>query len=166
MKKLVKIYNAIEESICGIGILVGLGIILYNVFCRYVLKDPHAVTDELNLIILSVAIILGFSVNVGEENNIEMDLLYSGVKKNRVAKCIFDIFNKLCMLVYSAFITYYGYQAVIMQKKINRTFPLSKIHFWKVYTIIVFVGVLMFIRTAVQLTKYILNLKKSENKEE
>ena len=166
MKKMVQIYRKAEEFLCGVLTLLGLAIILYNVVCRYVLHNPHPETDEICMIILSIAIILGFSVNAGEDNYIDMDLIYAGLK-SRVAIVIFDLFRKVFMCVYSVFIAFYGYQAMSMQRVTGRAFPLTQIPFWEAYSIIVFVGVILTITTVGQLIGYIANLcknKKEDNK--
>lgn len=164
MKKLVRLYKKAEEFLCGSLTLLGLSVIFYNVVCRYVFHNPHPETDEICMIILSVAIILGFSVNAGEDNHIDMDLIYTALK-NRKAIIFFDLFRKVCMCVYSLFIAYYGYQAVAMQRATGRSFPLTQVPFWIAYLIIVFVGIVLVITSFAQLIGYVSNLRNQEGQE-
>lgn len=125
--------------------LFGLLVILWNVFTRYILHSPHSSTDEISLIILSISIIIGFSINVSEDNNIDMDIVYTMLKNSAVIT-FFDIFRRVCMCVYSLFIAYYGFQAVALQFATGRTFPITGFPFWISYSIIVFVGIVLTIR--------------------
>lgn len=158
MKKFAHLYNKCEEFLCGVGTVIGLCVILFNVFSRYVFHSPHATTDEISLIILAVATILGFSVNVSEDNNIDMDLLYTSLK-NPKHIIFFDIFKKVCMCVYSVFIAYYGYQAVYLQYVNGRTFPISGFPFWVAYSSIVYVGIVLAIRCFAELIRYVASLQ-------
>ena len=161
MKKIVQIYKKAEEIVCGALTLLGLAIILYNFVCRYVLHNPHPETDEICMIILSIAIILGFSINAGEDNYIDMDLIYTSLK-SRAAIVFFDLFRKVCLCVYSVFIAFYGYQAMAMQRMTGRAFPLTQIPFWEAYTIIIFVGVILTITSVGQLIGYVTDLCKNK----
>lgn len=165
MNKLKNWYNKIEEGIVCVLTVIGLGLIFYNVVSRYVFHSPHPETDEIYLILLSIAIILGFSVNISEDNNIDMDLVYNMIQNKPAIKTAFDIFRKICMCVYSAFIAFYGYKSFALQLSTGRAFPLTQIPYWVAYGIIPVIGVLMTIRTFYQLFKYFADRKKEEKTE-
>lgn len=80
MKKLGETYNRIENILAAIGTIAGLTLIFINVVMRYVFHHPLAWTDEISVVILSWAIIIGFSIDLGERSHICMDVIYDAVK--------------------------------------------------------------------------------------
>lgn len=109
---------------------------------RYVLHKPLAWTDEISVIILSWAIIIGFSIDLGERSHICMDVIYDAVKSPAVRR-LMDWFSCLVGLLYSSFITYYGAQAVALQIKTARVYPITEFPRWIAYLIIILTGIVM-----------------------
>lgn len=124
---------------------MGLLLIFINVVMRYVLHKPLAWTDEISVIILSWAIIIGFSIDLGEHSHICMDVIYDAVKSAKV-KRLMDWFACLIGLLYSSFITFYGAQAVALQIRTARVYPITEFPRWIAYLIIILTGIVMVVR--------------------
>lgn len=131
--------------IAGAGTIVGLLLIFINVVMRYVFHHPLAWTDEVSVIVLSWAIIIGFSIDLGERSHICMDVVYDAVKSPALRRFM-DWLSVLIGLLYSGFITFYGGQAVALQIKTARVYPITEFPRWIAYLVIVLVGIVMMIR--------------------
>ena len=82
-----------------------------------------------------------------------MDVVYGAIKSEKVRRGL-DLFAYLIGALYSGFIAFYGYQAVALQHKTGRVYPVTEIPRWIAYLIIVFVGVAMLGRYIVFLVKF------------
>lgn len=131
-----------ENLLAGAGTILGLLLIFINVIMRYVLHKPLAWTDEISVIVLSWAIIIGFSIDLGERSHICMDVIYDAVKSPAMRR-IMDWFACLVGLLYSSFITFYGAQAVALQVKTARVYPITEFPRWIAYLIIILTGIVM-----------------------
>ena len=162
MKQFGKLWNQIEDLLAGVGTIAGLSLIFINVVMRYIFHKPISWTDEICVIILAWAIIIGFSISLGENSHIRMDVVYDQIKSPRI-RGLMDLFSHLVGLLYGMFITFYGAQAVGLQIKTARVYPITEFPRWIAYSIIVFTGAVMTVRYVIVLIK---SLKKVRSKED
>ena len=153
MKKLGKWFNSIENLLACLGTIVGLLLIFVNVVMRYILHNPLAWIDEVSVIVLTWSIIIGFSIDLGERSHICMDVVYDAVKSKAIRRGM-DLFALLVGLLYSSFITIYGFQAVALQFRTGRIYPLTELPQWIAYLIIIIVGVVMVGRYLINLVQF------------
>jgi len=163
MKKLGKYFAQIENAVSIFGMCAGLLLIFINVVARYVFQKPIAQLEELIVIILAWAIIIGFSIDLGEKSHICMDVIYDGIKSPRLRRGL-DLFAYLVGLVYSGFITLYGWQAVALQLKTGRVYPVTEIPRWIAYLIIVLTGLAMAGRYLIFLLRFFCGGKEEGEK--
>ena len=138
----------------------GLILIFVNVVARYIFLKPIAEIEEIIVIVLAWAIIVGFSIDLGDKSHICMDVVYDAIKSEKVRRGL-DLFAYLVGALYSGFIAFYGYQAVALQHKTGRVYPVTEIR-WIAYLIIVLVGVAMLGRYIVFLVKFFKGKKEEK----
>lgn len=162
MKKLGKYFDQAENAVSIFGMCVGLLLIFINVVARYVFHKPIAELEEIIVIVLAWAIIIGFSIDLGERSHICMDVVYDAVKSPKLRRGL-DLFSCLVGLLYSGFITCYGWQAVALQLKTGRVYPVTEFPRWIAYLIIVLTGVAMVVRYLVFLVRFFFGGKEEED---
>ena len=150
-----------EDAVAIFGMCAGLILIFINVIARYVFLKPIAEIEEIIVIVLAWAIIIGFSIDLGEKSHICMDVVYGAIKSEKVRRGL-DLFAYLIGALYSGFIAFYGYQAVALQHKTGRVYPVTEIPRWIAYLIIVLVGVAMLGRYIVFLVKFFKGKKEEK----
>lgn len=163
LRKIGRIYDSFENGFSCITLLAGVSIIFINVVGRFVFNHPLAWADEVYLIILAWSIIVGFSIDMREKSHIDMDVIYNLVSP-KIQKAI-ELFNYLCGLLYGIFIAWYGYQAVALQYKIGRVYPITEFPRWISYVIIVFIGIMIVIRQITFVARFF-SAGKEDGKEE
>lgn len=161
MKKLGNSFNKMENTVSVLGMCAGLVLIFINVVARYVFLKPIPEIEEIIVIVLAWAIIIGFSIDLGEQSHICMDVVYDAVKSKKIRRGL-DLFAYLVGALYSSFIAYYGYQAVALQHKTGRVYPVTEFPRWIAYLIIVLTGLAMLGRYVVFIVKFFKD-EKGEN---
>ena len=149
-----------ENAVSIFGMCAGLILIFVNVVARYIFLKPIAEIEEIIVIVLAWAIIVGFSIDLGDKSHICMDVVYDAIKSEKVRRGL-DLFAYLVGALYSGFIAFYGYQAVALQHKTGRVYPVTEIR-WIAYLIIVLVGVAMLGRYIVFLVKFFKGKKEEK----
>ena len=150
-----------EDAVYSLGMCSGLILIFVNVIARYIFLKPIAEIEEIIVIVLAWAIIVGFSIDLGDRSHICMDVVYDAIKSEKVRRGL-DLFAYLVGALYSGFIAFYGYQAVALQHKTGRVYPVTEIPRWIAYLIIVLVGVAMLGRYIVFLVKFFKGKKEEK----
>lgn len=163
MKRLGRFFDRMEDTVSIFGMCAGLLLIFINAVARYVFRKPIAELEELLVIILAWAIIVGFSIDLGERSHICMDVIYDAIKSPRIRRGL-DLFAYLVGLLYSGFITFYGWQAVALQLKTGRVYPITEIPRWIAYLIIVLTGAAMVGRYLVFLVRFFHGGKEEEGR--
>lgn len=161
IKKLGDSFNRMENAVSIFGMCAGLILIFVNVVARYIFLKPIAEIEEIIVIVLAWAIIVGFSIDLGDKSHICMDVVYDAIKSEKVRRGL-DLFAYLVGALYSGFIAFYGYQAVALQHKTGRVYPVTEIPRWIAYLIIVLVGVAMLGRYIVFLVKFFKGKKEEK----
>ena len=113
LKKLVAVYEKIEEILAGIALICGIGIMFVGVVARLA-KHPMTFVDEIAPIFIVWSSLLGYSIALRKDEHIKMDILYAAIKNEKIKK-IFDIFGNLCCILFTFFVAFYGYRAMTMQ---------------------------------------------------
>ena len=150
-----------ENAVSIFGMCAGLILIFVNVVARYIFLKPIAEIEEIIVIVLAWAIIVGFSIDLGDKSHICMDVVYDAIKSEKGRRGL-GLFAYLVGALYSGFIAFYGYQAVALQHKTGRVYPVTEIPRWIAYLIIVLVGVAMLGRYIVFLVKFFKGKKKEK----
>ena len=150
-----------EDAVSIFGMCSGLILIFVNVIARYIFLKPIAEIEEIIVIVLAWAIIVGFSIDLVDRSHICMDVVYDAIKSEKIHRGL-DLFAYLVGALYSGFIAFYGYQAVALQHKTGRVYPVTEIPRWIAYLIIVLVGVAMLGRYIVFLVKFFKGKKEEK----
>ncbi len=161
LKKLVAVYEKIEEILAGIALICGIGIMFVGVVARLA-KHPMTFVDEIAPIFIVWSSLLGYSIALRKDEHIKMDILYAAIKNEKIKK-IFDIFGNLCCILFTFFVAFYGYRAMTMQMRMNRVTQIMEFPLWIAYSIIPFTGVVMTLRYIAML---IGTFRKKTDKEE
>ena len=117
MKKLVKIYNHLEEYLLVLSLIVTVSIIFYQVVMRYVFNSAPFWTEEIARYIFIWQIWLGTSIGVRERAHIRIQLIGNMlISKGRLLqKNILEIVILLVWLSLTVFLTVTGFQLVADQ---------------------------------------------------
>lgn len=164
LKKMGRLYDRFENVFSCITLLAGVSIIFINVVGRFLFNHPLAWADEIYLIILAWSIIIGFSIDMKEKAHIDMDVIYNLAGK-KLKKAI-ELFDYLCSLLYGIFIAFYGYQAVALQHKIGRVYPITEFPRWISYVVIIFIGIMIVIRQVVFIVSFFAAAKGDREEEQ
>ena len=143
-KKLLSVYESVENLIAGIGLVMGVGIMFVGVVARYVFKHPLTFVDEIGPIFIVWSTLVGYSIAQRNDDHIKMDILYMAVKPP--VKRLLDLFSYICGAVFSLFMMVYGFLATRMQFQMNRVTQILEFPVWIAYLIIPFIGCVLVIR--------------------
>lgn len=144
-KKLLYVYEKIEDTIASIGLICGVSIVFIGVVARYVFGHPLTFVDEIGPIFIVWSTLVGYSIALRKDEHIKMDILYVSVKSEKVKKAM-DIFSYLCGMLFSLFMMVYGFKAMQMQYMMNRVTQIMEFPVWLTYLIIPVVGLVLVIR--------------------
>lgn len=144
-KKLSKWYDSFENVMACLTLVAGVGLIFIGVIARYIFNRPLTFIDELSTIVIVWGIIIGYSIALRNDDHIKMDVLYA-VVKSKTARSGMVLFSYLCGFVYSTFIVWNGWRAVMMQYRLHRVTMMLEIPVWLTYLIIPAIGVIMDVR--------------------
>lgn len=144
-KKLIALYERIEDVIAGIGLIFGVGIMFIGVVARYVFRHPLTFVDEIAPIFIVWSTLAGYSIALRKDEHIKMDILYMAVKSPRIRRFM-DLFSYACGLLFSAFMMVYGFQSMMMQRNMHRVTQILEFPIWISYLVIPFIGAVLVIR--------------------
>lgn len=144
MEKIRKAFRFGEDLASGLLIVVGLAIIFYGAFMRYVVNSPITWAEEISGFMIVWGALLGASVALRDEYHIRVELLYAAVP-NRVKQCI-DVFATAIGIVYSIFLFYTGLSLVLFNYKIKALSMDMQIPMWFVYICLPLAGALLLVR--------------------
>lgn len=99
MKKLLKIWDRVEEFVVFISFLIALVLNFANVVTRFVIPSISlGFTEEFSLFMFVWTVLFGASICFREKSHLGLPLLYDAIK-NIPAKIILLTFSNLCCLV-------------------------------------------------------------------
>ena len=158
MKKFISAYEKIEDIVAAVGMIFGVGIIFVGVVMRYAFNHPLSFPDEIAPIFIVWSTLVGYSIALRKDEHIKMDILYVSLKSEKIRKTM-DLFSYVCGILFSMFMTVYGFKAMQMQLKMNRVTQILEVPVWITYLIIPFIGVVL---TARYVYLIVTQLKKPE----
>ena len=144
-KKLVALYERIEDIVAGIGLIFGVSIMFVGVVARYIFHHPLTFVDEIAPIFIVWSTLIGYSIALRKDEHVKMDILYLAVKSPRI-RMLMDLFSYVCGLLFSAFMMVYGYRSMMMQRDMHRVTQILEFPIWISYLVIPFIGAVLIIR--------------------
>ena len=145
VKKLFSLYEKAEDVVASVGLICGVGIMFAGVVFRYVLKHPMTFVDEIAPIFIVWSTLSGYSIALRKDEHIKMDILYAAIKSDKI-RFVMDLFSYVMGALFSAFMTVYGFKAMLMQRAMNRVTQILEVPVWITYLIIPFIGMVLVIR--------------------
>lgn len=110
MKKIISIYNKIEEVFLVATIVVSVTLLFINVILRYIFNTGIYGADEIALICFIWMSWLGISIGERQKEHIRIDMLSQSL--HGLPKKILDITAELITLAILIFLVYYGVKVV------------------------------------------------------
>lgn len=144
MKALMKFWAWFEEIVSGIFFLVGIFLIFYGVFMRYIVNDPQAWVEEVARYTIIWGTFLGFGMALKHNQHIQVDILYDQLGER--GKNVMNLIATLLSIVFCLFYTYYGLKLVMARFHSGMVSLDVGIPMWIVYLILPISGVLFLLR--------------------
>ena len=106
-----KAINAIEVWVSVFAMLLLILVVFIQVFCRYVLQDSLAWTEELARYLVIWSVLFGCSFAMRTDSHLELSILsnFSGPRMKKYVKC----FSCIVCLAFSIIMVYAGMESVI-----------------------------------------------------
>lgn len=144
MKKFWKVFDFIEDIIAGGLLFVGVAVIFYGVFMRYVMNNAQSWVDEISQYMIIWGTLIGTSVALRNEHHIKVDMLYDHLPLK--AQLYVTIFANFVGLAFGAFVTKYGYTLVTFVHRTGQRSTDVGIPLYIVYSILPVMGALLSLR--------------------
>ncbi len=106
MRQLRNVLDKILEVLSGVSFLAMVALTCWQVFTRYLLKDPSPWSEELVSYLFAWMALLGASLVVGERGHMNIPILVE--KMGAGAQKFFSIFAELIACVFAAVILVFG----------------------------------------------------------
>ena len=101
-----KLLNNILNFLAGISFVAMVLLTCWQVFTRYILKNPSAWSEELVSYLFAWMALLGASVVTGERGHMNIPVVVERMGEN--AQKFFNVFAEVIALLFSAIILTYG----------------------------------------------------------
>lgn len=148
-----------EDWIAGSLLVSGLGVMLYQIFLRYILNHPTTWQDEISRYLVVWGALIGSAVAIRDNEHIKVDVLYQFFPKK--IKWITDLFANIVMLAFFAFMVFYG-SMLVKEKYITGQSSYSGFSLWIIYLSLPLSGAFMSIQTLVNIFKPMSDQEDSE----
>jgi len=99
------------KFICGLLMILMVFFTAYTILMRYVFQDPPFWGDTVTMFANVGLVMLAFGISSRENDHIAMQGIYPFLP--RKLSWFLDIFWNVCLLLFSAFIIWFGYQAAM-----------------------------------------------------
>lgn len=106
MKQLRNILNSSLNVLAGVSFLAMVALTCWQVFTRYVLKNPSSWSEEMVSYLFAWMSLLGASIVVGERGHMNIPILVE--RMGRKARKFFAIFGEVIACVFAGVILVYG----------------------------------------------------------
>lgn len=106
MKQLRNLLNKTLNALAGISFLAMVILVCWQVFTRYILKNPSSWSEELVSYLFAWMALLGASLVVGERGHMNIPILVD--RMGPTAKKGFAIFAEVIAFIFAAVILVYG----------------------------------------------------------
>lgn len=140
MKKVKQFVDTLLAYVNSVLLIIMTALVLWQVFTRYVLKNPSTFTEELVIIILIWTSFLGAAYAFGTRQH--MSLIFLKEKSSGIKKKILCVFIDLSVLIFTIFILVIGGQQITSGVAGMRT-PILNIPKSYIYSSILVSGVLI-----------------------
>lgn len=139
-----KFWSRFEEIFSSIFFLVGIFLILYGVFMRYVVNDPQAWVEEVARYTIIWGTFLGFGMALKHNQHIQVDILYDRLGER--GKFVMNLVATTLSIAFCLFYTYYGLKLVMARYSSGMVSLDVGIPMWIVYLILPISGTLFLLR--------------------
>lgn len=106
MKTLEKILDSVMRFLMALSMFILVAFGTWQIFSRWVLKDPSTFTDELLRYVLIIAGMIGSAYCFYRDEHLALTLVSDRAKG--VFKLILDIFIEACILFFVVYVFIYG----------------------------------------------------------
>jgi C4-dicarboxylate transporter DctQ subunit len=148
-------FSRFEEWSSGSLLVIGLGLILYGVFMRYVVNLPQAWVEEVSKYLVVWGVLMGGSLALRNKHHITVDLLY--LKFNGLMQKVVNIFANLVGVLFTVIYGSYGVQLVLKKVQTGQVSLDVGIPLWIVYLILPISAVMLGLRFLEKTYKAILS---------
>lgn len=155
MSGIKKIYTFLEDFSSAIFLIVGLGLMFYEVIMRYVFDSPTTWINETASILVVWGILFGLSVGLRDNHHISVDIFYAILPK-KMQKAV-DIFANLVGIGFCIFLTYNGVLLVEHTFESGQVTMDTRTPYWIYYLVIPISGLMFMVRFIDKLVKIIKN---------
>lgn len=149
MNKLGHVVGKIEDWISGSLLVTGLLILFLQVIMRYILDIPTTWHDEIARYLVIWGVLLGSAVALRDNEHIRVEVLYNFLPKSM--KKWVNQFANLTILLFFFVMIVYGFQLVETKFVSGENSTSGLLPLWIVYSILPLSGVIMALRTIVQI---------------
>ncbi|NOX35352.1 MAG: TRAP transporter small permease [Deltaproteobacteria bacterium] len=143
-KKIDTIMTNIEEWTLFIIVMAALLSLFANVVLRYGFNYTLAWSEELVRIVIIYSTFLGASVAVKQRSMIKIDAIVQIFPRLKPG---LTFYSNILMLIFACMMIFYGYKMTYLQYLTNQKTIIMQIPLVVVYSIMPFMGVMVFIRT-------------------
>ena len=145
-----KVFTFIENWLLFIPTMVALISLFINVILRYGFNYALAWSEELVREVIIITTFIGCSAAVKARAGVKIDVLPQLVP---ATKWVITYISHLAILLFSSMMTVYGWRLTVMQAATNQTTIILQIPLEILYFILPMMGVMMFIRTLMEMYK-------------
>lgn len=132
MKKLIDLYNAVEEKLLVYSLAFTTLLLFLQVIMRFVFNNSLSWSEELARYIFIWEIWLGSSITFRENKHIKVEILYAIVKTEK-AKAIVDILADVILFIFCTVLLVEGADLVLSMHNRGTMSPAMRIPLWIVY---------------------------------
>lgn len=150
-----KIYSLFEDFSSAIFLIVGLGLMFYEVIMRYVFDNPTTWINETASIIVVWGILFGLSVALRDNHHISVDIFYA-ILPRKIQKYV-DVFANLVGIAFCIFLTYNGILLVTHTFESGQVTMDTRMPYWIYYLVIPIAGLMFLIRFIERFVKILKN---------
>lgn len=154
--KIDKILEGVLITLMGIMVIN----VLWQVFTRFILKNPSSYTEELARYLLVWVGLLGASYAVGKKLHLAIDILTDKLLARR--KHVSDLFINCCVFAFSFGVVFIGgINLVSLTLELQQTSAALQIKLGYVYSVVPLSGLLMMFYSGSSIFESVKNLRRA-----
>lgn len=144
MKKFWKTFEFLEDIVSGGLLFIGVSVIFYGVFMRYVMNAPKSWVDEISQYLIIWGTLIGTSVALRNDHHIKVDMLFDRFPLK--VQYYVTLFAHAVGLAFGSFVAYYGFTLVAFVHRSGQRSTDVGIPLYIVYSILPLMGLLLSLR--------------------
>ena len=135
MKKIGILYNKFESNVLMITLVIMVVIIFTNVVMRYIFNNSLSWSEELSRYMFVWFSWIGVSAGLKDGEHLRVELLKTKLLRNGLIKTneAFALLISLVWFLTTLIVTYYGFELVSSQIKLQVVTPAMKMPMWFAY---------------------------------